>query len=89
MMISDFIMEYNGFLALSESERCRFTRNFPVAQVILKFSGGSEGYRNSDLFMEQVARAGDIAESSAVRKNTMLSGYSTTAVVTRLMTTMH
>ena len=58
IMVSDFVDEYNGLLALTDEEFWRGKLQYPnlkqAARVLLKYGAESEGYWNSDKFIAQV-----------------------------------
>ena len=66
IMISDFIDEHNGFLALSNAEFEEGKQTYPnlkqEARVKLKIGAEFEGYWNSDKFLQQMVDAIQIAK---------------------------
>ena len=66
LMVSDFIDEHNGYLRLSDAEydeaRSSHSDLWKEARYILKYGTDSQGYWNSDRFMNQVKQAATIAE---------------------------
>jgi len=66
IMVSDFIDEHFGFLALTDDEFVRAKVCFPdiqqQARTFLKYGAENEGYWNSDKFLEQVKAAIKIAK---------------------------
>ena len=60
LMVSDFIDEHDGFLAITPAEATHLSRC--KAREILKYGSDQEGYWNNEKFMEQVKIAADIAE---------------------------
>jgi hypothetical protein len=62
-MVSDFIDEYNGYLALSDqAAHANHTSLWKDARFLLKYGSSSEGYWNSETFLVQVKQALIIAE---------------------------
>ena len=65
IMVSDYIDEHNGFLALTndEYERAKTThpRIKPYAREFLEYGESKEGYWTRDRFMDQMERAVTIA----------------------------
>ena len=66
IMVSDFIEEYGGFLALTDQEyeeaRLHYSDLWKSSRFLLKYGSGSEGYWNSEKFLIQVKQALNIAE---------------------------
>ena len=66
IMVSDFIDEHQGFLALSDAEYEAAKKNNPsikpYAREFLEYGEGREGYWNRDKFMLQMERAVQISE---------------------------
>ena len=63
-MVSDFITEYDGYLALDEEYRRTVQLNpaiFKAARVLFKYGAHVEGYWNSEKFLTQVEKALEIA----------------------------
>ena len=60
-MVSDFITEYDGYLALDDKEyRQAIQLNpaiFKAARVLFKYNAKVEGYWNSEKFLTQVEKA--------------------------------
>ena len=67
IMVSDFIDEINGYLALTQEEFDRAKTTNPKiwkhARVLLEYGEMKEGYWTSDRFMEQLEKAVEIAEA--------------------------
>ena len=65
-MVSDFIDEKNGYLALTKEEYDRAKVSAPNirmhARELFEYGEAKEGYWTSEKFMEQVSRAVEIAE---------------------------
>ena len=66
IMVSDFIDEHNGFLALSDAEYEVAKSNDPktrkYARQFLEYGENKEGYRTHDKFVAQMKRAVIVAE---------------------------
>ena len=66
LMVSDFIEEHNGYLKLTDTEyeeaRSHHPNLWKEARYILKYGTDSQGYWNSEKFMNQVKQAVTIAE---------------------------
>ena len=66
IMVSDFIDEHNGFLALTDVEYEQGKQTYPdlqqQARKLLKYGAEFEGYWNSNKFLEQVEAAIKIAK---------------------------
>ena len=66
IMVSDFIDEYNGFLALTDDEYKRAAEVNPsqkqYARAFLEYGENREGYWNRDRFIDQMKQAVEIAE---------------------------
>ena len=63
IMVSEFIKEKDGYLALSDEQyEFEVTDNDQDILAILEIGEHREGYWNSDHFMEQVGKAVKIAE---------------------------
>ena len=66
IMVSDFIDEHNGYLALSDAEYDQGKQTYPdlqqQARKLLKYGAEFEGYWNSEKFLEQVEAAIKIAK---------------------------
>ena len=66
IMVSDFIDEHNGYLALTREEYDRAKASDPTiwmhARVLLEYGESKDGYWTSDRFMEQLKKAVQIAE---------------------------
>ena len=66
IMVSDFIDEHNGYLALSDTEYEEAHSSHPnlwkEARFLLKYGTDSQGYWNSEKFMRQVEQAATIAK---------------------------
>ena len=66
IMVSDFIDEHNGYLALTDAEYEQGKQTYPdlqqQARKLLKYGAEFEGYWNSDKFLEQVEAAIKIAK---------------------------
>ena len=66
IMVSDFIDEHNGFLALTDEEyeatHAQHSGLWKNARFLLKYGSSSERYWNSDKFLNQVQHALTIAE---------------------------
>ena len=73
IMVSDFIDEHHGFLALSDEEHEQAklvnpsTRKY--AREFLEYGENKEGYWNRDKFMEQIKRAVEMAEIKHPKNN--------------------
>ena len=96
IMVSEFIEEQDGYLALSDQQyKFEVARNErqdigKSALQILKIGEQQEGYWNSERFMNQVAEAVKIAEvKTHHRKAITTSGVSIIAVATLRMLKMH
>ena len=65
-MVSDFIDEYSGYLALTDQKYDEAHANHPglwkTARYLLKYGSSSEGYWNSEKFIFQVQHVLTIAE---------------------------
>ena len=65
-MVSDFIDEHIGYLALTQEEYDQAKLTDPKiwmhARVLLEYGETKEGYWTSDRFMEQLEKAVQIAE---------------------------
>ena len=81
-MVSAFIEEKDGYLALSDE--FQVTNNDQdidkSALAVLQMGEHREGYWNSDRFMEQAVKIAD--EVSTITKATITSGALTTAAAT-------
>ena len=66
IMVSDFIDEHSGFLALTDAEYEQGKQTYPdlhqQARKLLKYGAEFEGYWNSEKFLEQVEAAIKIAK---------------------------
>ena len=66
IMISDFIEEYNGYLRFDDTEyetaKCTNPNVKKEARFLLKYGTDSEGYQDSNKFIQQVKHAVEIAE---------------------------
>lgn len=66
IMVSDFVDEHNGFLALTEEEHSCAKQKYPTikryACVYLEYGEYCEGYCNRDQMMKQMDKAVAIAE---------------------------
>ena len=66
IMVSDFIEEYDGYLRLDNAEyetaKCTNPNVKKEARFLLKYGADSEGYQDSNKFMQQVKQAVEIAE---------------------------
>ena len=66
IMVSDFIDEHNGYLALTQEEYDQAKLANPQiwmhARVLLEYGEGKEGYWTSDRFIDQLKKAVEIAE---------------------------
>jgi len=66
IMVSDFIDEHNGFLALSDEEYERAKQENPTARKyarqFFEYGENKEGYWTRDRFMAQIERAVEMAE---------------------------
>ena len=66
IMVSDFITEHDGFLALTDEEHECAKAKYPAipqsARVLFKYGAQSEGYWNCEKFLIQVENAAQIAE---------------------------
>ena len=66
IMVSDFIDEHNGYLALTDAEYEQGKQTYPdlqqQARKLLKYGAEFEGYWNNDKFLEQVEAAIKIAK---------------------------
>ena len=66
IMVSDFIDEYNGFLALTDEQFKEAKKSNPsmkkYAHEFLEYGENREGYWTRDKFVKQMERAVDIAE---------------------------
>ena len=66
IMVSDFIDEKNGYLALTKEEYDRAKVSAPNNRMhvreLFEYGEAKEGYWTSEKFMEQVSRAVEIAE---------------------------
>ena len=66
IMVSDFIDEHNGYLALTDAEYEQGKQTYPdlqqQARKLLKYGAEFESYWNSDKFLEQVEAAIKIAK---------------------------
>lgn len=66
IMVSDFIHNHNGFLALNDAEYEEAKKSKPsmkmYAREFLEYGENKEGYWNLKRFMAQIARAVEIAE---------------------------
>ena len=66
IMVSDFIEEHNGFLALTDSEYQEGKLIYPdlqqQARTLLKYGAEFEGYWNSEKFLKQMEAAIKIAK---------------------------
>ena len=66
LMVSDFIDEHSGYLALSDQEyedaRANHSGLWKSARFLLKYGSSSEGYWNNEKFLTQVKPALTIAE---------------------------
>ena len=67
IMVSDFVEEHNGYLALTPEEHDAAKVKFPTipksARVLFEYGADKEGYWTGDKFMTNVKDACDIAES--------------------------
>ena len=65
IMVSDFIEERNGYLALTEQEYERVKQDNPSAKMyarqLFEYGEAKEGYWTSEKFMKQIKRAVEIA----------------------------
>ena len=82
LMVSDFIDEHNGFLALNPEEALQASHLRLKAREILMYGADQEGCWNSDMFMDQVNIAAKIAEKSILLTSSLLSGSSIRAADT-------
>ena len=66
IMVSDFVDEHNGFLALSDAEHDRAKASNPrihkYAREFLEYGENREGYWTRDRFIKQMERAIEMAE---------------------------
>lgn len=67
IMVSDYIDEFNGYLALTMDEYQEAKKKDPTARMqartLLEYGEAREGYWTSDKFMEQMEKAVKIAET--------------------------
>ena len=73
IMVSDFIMEHDGFLALTDGEHEHAKLRYPsipkFARVLFRYGSQSEGYWNCEKFLIQVETAVQIAEKKYPTQN--------------------
>jgi hypothetical protein len=73
IMVSDFITEHDGFLALTDGEHEHAKLRYPsipkFARVLFRYGSQSEGYWNCEKFLIQVETAVQIAEKKYPTQN--------------------
>ena len=71
LMVSDFVMEHDGLLQLTDEEFEKAQQSNPsiskCTREIIKFGAASEGYWNSECFLRQMERAIAIAREKYPR----------------------
>ena len=80
-MVSDFIDEHRGYLALSDHEyeeaRANHSGLWKSARFLLKYGSSSEGYWNREKFLIQVKQALTIGEINILHRHTASFSCST------------